>query len=181
MKNFSKALDHQAVNFKNTDRKSVVQKYLISEIEVLYNEQKEKKSHLANRYQFDFSFKNRDMFKQVNQILFNYVETSATISASEEEKIRVLLSDFVPKMFLIDPKQLEDSMEAVNSIDAMGKDSGVPMEIDVPTEVTPKDDSAMDIDGAETVEKPLIKKRTSHTLYANNALYTFFRLFQVLY
>ena len=84
MKNFSKALDHQAVNFKNNDRKSVVQKYLISEIEVLYNEQKEKKSHLANRYQFDFSFKNRDMFKQVHHILLNYVETSATISANED-------------------------------------------------------------------------------------------------
>ena len=85
-------------------------------------------------------------------------------------------------MFLIDPKQLE-TVEVSQVNDAVGKDSGAPMEVDLSIEVADappsKDDSAMDVDGAESAEKPLIKKRTSHTLYANNALYTFFRLYQV--
>ena len=181
LKNFSKALDHQAVNFKNTDRKSVVQKYLISEIEVLYHEQKEKRSQLANRYQFDFSFKNREMFTYVHQILLNFVETSAVISTSEEENIRALLADFVPKMFLIDPQQLDPAAPAENG-EVQAKDSSAPMEIDPPVvaEVaTSKDESAMDVDATEVTEKPLVKKRTSHTIYANNSLYTFFRLYQV--
>lgn len=165
-KNFSKALDHQGINFKVSDRKVVVQKYLINEIEILHHEQREKKSNLANRYQFDFSFKNRDIFKHTNQLLLNYVETSATISSGEEQKVRAILADFVAKMLLYD----NDAAEI----------EGFAMDIDASEPQDLADGKKMDIDAPAESEKQLVKKRTSHSLYANNTLYVFFRLYQVI-
>ncbi len=170
-KNFAKALDHQGINFKNADRKSVVQKYLVNEIELLLHEQSEKKSNLANRYQYDFSFKNRDIFKSVHKILTNYIETSATISSSEEKKIKNLLNNFVPKMFLIQGSLNPSSEE------------GTAMEVDLPTETEgPVPDVAgdsMDVDTNGAPAEKAVQTRSSHTIYANNMLYGFFRLYQV--
>ncbi|KAJ3372348.1 Transcriptional regulatory protein sin3 [Kappamyces sp. JEL0680] len=177
-KNFAKALDHQGINFKISDRKAVVQKYLVNEIEVLQLEQREKKSNLANRYQYDFSFKKRDIFKHVHQLLVNFVETSATIPTSEEEKIRSLLNEFVPKMFLI-----QDSLGAAPADETAAMEVDAPAESEqVATEVA--DPSAMEVDAPtaeEKNDKTPLKKRSSHTLYANNMIYAFFRLYQMLF
>jgi paired amphipathic helix protein Sin3a len=173
-KNFAKALDHQGINFKVTDRKAIVQKYLVNEIEVLHHEQKEKKSNLANRYQFDFIFKNKEIFKDAHQILANFVETSATISTAEEEKIKSLLVEFVPSFFVL--PNLKDPAEAAPT------ETGA-MDVDTTEAVEQKPDVAMDVDmnGDSAAANQNNKKRSSHTLYSNNLLYAFFRLYQMLY
>jgi paired amphipathic helix protein Sin3a len=177
LKNFAKALDHQGINFKLADRKSIIQKSLVSEIEVLQMEQKEKRSSLANRYQFDFVFKNREMFQHVHQVLFNYIETSATISTAEEEKIKSLLVDFVPKYFLFkEPDQ--------NGTEDGSKDENMDIDEDISVAFPVQNEESMDIDStADTndLDKPNIKKRSSHSIYTNNLLYAFFRLYQMFY
>lgn len=180
MKNFAKALDHQGINFKLADRKAIIQKSLVTEIEVLQLEQKEKRSSLANRYQFDFVFKNREMFQHVHQILLNYVETSATISTAEEEKIKSLLVDFVPKYFLFkEPDQ--NGLEVESKQD---ENMDIDEEISVAFPVQTEESMDVDSTNADTTnghDKPSIKKRSSHSIYTNNLLYAFFRLYQMFY
>jgi histone deacetylase complex regulatory component SIN3 len=108
MKNFSKALDHQGINFKLSDRKAILSKSMITEIETLQHEQQEKKSNLPNRYQFDFQFKEREMFKVVNQVVLSYVEQSGIIGGEDEEKITKFLGEFVPKLLAI---EIKDEMD----------------------------------------------------------------------
>jgi paired amphipathic helix protein Sin3a len=171
-KNFSKALDHQGINFKLADRKAILQKSLINEIEILQHEQQDKKSNLANRYQFDFTFKNREIFTHANSIVSDYVENAAGISSDEEEKIKNLLIDFVPKMLCIfDTTFDQDFREKIKNESSMDVDE--------------KDLGAMDVDNVPDKDMPEAEvrptKRSSNTLYANNNLYCFFRLYQMLY
>jgi hypothetical protein len=149
-------------------------KSLINEIEVLQHEQKEKKSNTLNRYQFDFSFKKKKMLIVVKDIIFHYVENSGTITSSEEEKLRDLLQEFVPKFFAMndDEEMLlnggeEESAMEVDYMDSNGN--------------IPKEEPNMEIDNGVEDEKmdSDSKKRPSRTLYANSHLYCFFRLYQV--
>jgi paired amphipathic helix protein Sin3a len=178
-KNFSKALDHQGINFKVTDRKAILTKSLINEIEVLQLEQKEKKSTLANRYQFDFSFKNLDMFQHVDTILLSYIENTQTISSAEEEKMKGMLQDFLPKYFNLESSKQDDD----------GQD-GNAMEVDpeVPESNGNGNLDSMEVDQTASVpvqaseqSQTIGGKRSSFALYANNALYCFFRLYQALF
>eukprot|EP00842_Homolaphlyctis_polyrhiza_P000610 jgi/Hompol1/154/HPOL_005247-RA len=98
-KNCAKALDHQGINFKTTDRKATNIKSLVTEIEVLHREQREKRSSLANRYQFDFAFKKLEIFTHVRNILFSYVESSMSVSQSDEERIREFIRVFSKRFF----------------------------------------------------------------------------------
>ncbi|KAI8900508.1 hypothetical protein BC833DRAFT_618450 [Globomyces pollinis-pini] len=185
-KNFSKALDHQGINFKTTDRKAILTKSLVTEIEIMYLEQKEKKSTLANRYQFDFGFKNREMFEYVHKILLNYVENTSTISTVEEEKIRSLLNEFVPQVFMIEiPAAVNGAEEdgeapavvAKNIPESTNEIVNSPMDI----EKTVEEGKPMEVDGMNDNPDSIPRKRESYTLYANNNLYCLFRLYQMLY
>ncbi|KAJ2999620.1 Transcriptional regulatory protein sin3 [Globomyces sp. JEL0801] len=185
-KNFSKALDHQGINFKTTDRKAILTKSLVTEIEIMYLEQKEKKSTLANRYQFDFGFKNREMFEYVHKILLNYVENTSTISTVEEEKIRSLLNEFVPQVFMIEiPAAVNGTEEdgeapavvAKNIPESTNEIVNSPMDI----EKTVEEGKPMEVDGMNDNPDSIPRKRESYTLYANNNLYCLFRLYQMLY
>jgi paired amphipathic helix protein Sin3a len=110
-RNFYKSLDHQGINFKTSDRKSMNPKTLIQEIEVLHKEQKQR-SNSTNRYQFDFSFKYKDIFQAVNKILIKAMENNTTVNQSEEQKIKTELLPFLQKMFLLPQNFLEFEAES---------------------------------------------------------------------
>jgi paired amphipathic helix protein Sin3a len=178
-KNFSKALDHQGINFKVSDRKAISNKSLLNEIEVLQHEQKEKKSTLANRYQFDFSFKDSEMFSHVHQILLSCMENTPSISHQEDEKMKALLDDFIPKLFsLITVGNEELAQEEGSTMD-------VDTEVHVSKVVESDDMSTVHAEATITslnipVSQENVVKRSSYTLYANNHLYCFIRLYQVI-
>ncbi|KAJ8327725.1 hypothetical protein QVD99_003749 [Batrachochytrium dendrobatidis] len=101
-KNCAKALDHQGIHFKASDRKAMNVKSLVTEIEVLQREQCEKRSNLANRYQFDFAFKRLDIFRHVRRILASYIEPPSPASGPDDDRIREFLDVFVKRFFLIE-------------------------------------------------------------------------------
>ena len=179
-KNFAKALDHQGINFKLNDRKAISTKSLINEIETMHHEQKGKPSDLANRYQFDFTFKDQTVFENVIAILLSYIESNSAIISPEEERVQGILDEFVTKLFLLDENADEKS-------DSNGEKSAIGTEVD-PTihgeMVEANQEPTMEVDGveppasSEQVKAPE-SKRKSHTLYCNSQLYCFLRLFQV--
>lgn len=159
-KNFAKALDHQGIHFKASDRKAISVKSLVTEIEALQREQREKKSNLANRYQFDFIFKNSEVFFDVENVILNYIDGNMTISQNDEERIVGLVKYFLPNFF-----QAED-------VDAVANGDSV-------------DVQAMEIDDPLITDAELgthnIRKRSTFTFYANTAIYALFRLYQVIF
>ncbi|KAI9093851.1 hypothetical protein DFS34DRAFT_630591 [Phlyctochytrium arcticum] len=115
-KNYYKALDHQGIHFKTTDKKTMSAKSLLAEVETIAREQREKRSNLPNRYQFDFIFKDQKLFEDVRQLLRMQVEMSVSLNDPESRKIRRFLRFFVDQFFEltpspIDPEELESEDE----------------------------------------------------------------------
>jgi paired amphipathic helix protein Sin3a len=132
MKNYYKALDHQGINFKTSDRKAISSKALLQEIEVLYKEQREKrviliasgsKSNVScichphsdhgfaaqqqgppsfSKHQMDFRFSDPHMFKEIRKLIMLQVSNTQTISQSDEDRIGEFLATFVRQFFFIE-------------------------------------------------------------------------------
>ena len=180
-KNFSKSLDHQGIHFKTSDRKSVNLKSLLTEIEVLQREQREKRSTLANRYQFDFVFKNSEIFKDCEDIVCSFIESN--MPSSDEEKIVSLFKELVPLFFFVNNNDSADQEGATNEArptESLPNENS--MDVDENEHAAtngeaPGEDDSKNVDGAT----PGNRKRSTYSFYANTALYAFFRLFQMLY
>ncbi|KAI9332798.1 hypothetical protein BDR26DRAFT_868930, partial [Obelidium mucronatum] len=125
-KNYHKALDHQGINFKTTDRKQLSIKSLTSEIENLYREQQDRKrnnqvtahygfhstnpscsgvltSNAYSRHQMDFVFGESTMvFRDARKLVLMQVGVTGAISQNEEERIGEFLSNFLKRFFYLD-------------------------------------------------------------------------------
>lgn len=104
--NYYKALDYQGVNFRVVDRRAMSARNLISEIETLYREQKERRGDpLQNqRYQLDFYFRDPDIFKTVRRLLRKQLSLSIStmgINESQIAKIIDVVDTFIPNFFCL--------------------------------------------------------------------------------
>ncbi|KAJ3380210.1 Transcriptional regulatory protein sin3 [Lobulomyces angularis] len=117
--NFVKSLDYQGENFKSFDKKTLSSKTLLSEIEQLYKEQKEKMSSnsesdlLANncpKYQYDFHFKDQELFRNCRELIVRSLEVISSNNNEngngnnlnlgiEKENLNKFLRDFFGKFF----------------------------------------------------------------------------------
>lgn len=174
VKNFSKALDHQGIHFKLSDRKAILVKSLTSDIEVLAREQREKQSTLANRYQFDFVFKRTSVYEDARKLIAGYMTLNP---CADDEKILNLMNDFLPSfLFVNDASGLGENN--ASSEDDFDEDA---MEIDSDNNYNLPDDLVpATIDSTAAAAAILSgRPRSSFSFYANTPLYALFRLYQV--
>lgn len=106
-KNFYKALDHQGVVFKSSDKKTLATKSLIAEIEAKRREQVNTRNAVmrrpsSSRVQFSFDFKDVDVLKDALKLIFGYLDRMSTINAQEKERIELQLREFIPLFFNFD-------------------------------------------------------------------------------
>ena len=128
-KNFSKSLDHIGINFKQRDKKDTAPKALIAHIEATYREQREKPSELAHRYQFDFSFKDQKVFKDVVKLIWLTIKHSGL--GDDEAKLLRSIREFVNTFFVLDDV-LEDDLDD-DSDGSEANDTDTEMEDDAGT------------------------------------------------
>ena len=170
-KNFAKSLDHQGINFKTSDRKTMNSKSLLIEIETLYREQRERHRRgtavaaPAGRYQLDFSFKDLQVFQDVKNILIAFMETNMQLSPSDETGYKDFLDNFIPRFFLVNEPAVKESADEGSNGDSK-----------VPNDIVMTDTENMN-GSAASLPKP--KSRASYSFYANTHFYVFFRLYQV--
>ncbi|KAI9254321.1 hypothetical protein EDC94DRAFT_238533 [Helicostylum pulchrum] len=105
-KNFYKALDYQGITFKSNDRKAMAPKALVSEIEQLQHDKKmkrgEKSVHTKEPFQFQFQFKDPQVFKDVTRVIYSFIDRQSGYSSSDREKIRTFIQTFIPLCFQVD-------------------------------------------------------------------------------
>lgn len=117
LKNFYKSLDYQGPNFKNADKKATSSRALLGEIENVYREQRDRSSiagSVGARYQFDFHFKDRDLFRDCRRIIVRAVDlTNAERSAPPGEKKHVgkFLREFVGRFFWDAVEEFAEELE----------------------------------------------------------------------
>ncbi|KAJ3296647.1 Transcriptional regulatory protein sin3 [Rhizoclosmatium sp. JEL0117] len=123
LKNYHKALDHQGINFKATDRKQLTIKSLTTEIETLYKEQRDRKrnhqvsthygfvssntahslmSTAYTRHQMDFGFPDPTVFRDARKLVLMQVGVTGTIGQADEERIGEFLTNFLKRFFHLD-------------------------------------------------------------------------------
>ncbi|KAI7878718.1 uncharacterized protein EV154DRAFT_524921 [Mucor mucedo] len=104
-KNFYRALDYQGITFKSNDRKAMAPKALVSEIETLHHEKKlkrgEKYVHTKEPYQYQFQFKDPQVYKDVTRVIYSFIDRQSGYSSSDREKIRTFIQTFIPLCFQV--------------------------------------------------------------------------------
>ncbi|KAJ2162455.1 hypothetical protein GGF46_000696 [Coemansia sp. RSA 552] len=125
-KNYYRALDHQGLTFKSTDRKNTAPKQLITEIETRRREQQnlladeasgvrrqnpKVTSALRHRYQLEFQFADTSVVSDVINAILGHVGRPGTqFAASEKEMMEQFFQDLFGGLMGIDgPEQLYSS------------------------------------------------------------------------
>ncbi|KAI8840628.1 hypothetical protein BJ741DRAFT_561197 [Chytriomyces cf. hyalinus JEL632] len=131
-KNYYKALDHQGITFKVTDRKALSGKTLLTEIETLYREQRERRrtalpqratpsayyafvsnsklgpgpltSTAFSRHQMDFTLGDGigSVFRDARRLVLMCVGTTTTMSHGEEDRFGDFFNNFLKRFFCLD-------------------------------------------------------------------------------
>ncbi|KAI9319643.1 hypothetical protein BX666DRAFT_1853580 [Dichotomocladium elegans] len=146
-RNYYKALDHQSVTFKNSDKKAMTSKSLLSEIENIRNSQPEKRLFLKGRPmvvpdggsrlppQFSFSFRDQATFRDLTRIIMSFLERQGIYNQQECDSHRSFIEVFIPALFdvadvspdeklperpTLDEEEEEDEDEMMGEVDNDG-------------------------------------------------------------
>ncbi|WWC87985.1 uncharacterized protein L201_002887 [Kwoniella dendrophila CBS 6074] len=158
-KNFYKALDHQGVQFKTSDKKTLMPKSLLAEIESKRREQMSVRSALLDprpwraKPQIEFQVKDMEVLKDSIKLIISYLDrVSNSLSSQDQARVERLLRDFVPAMFMQDKDEFD--AEFGDEDESPGDDSD---ESDGDVSMADDDDTAS---VASTTKK--IGKKTAH-------------------
>ncbi|KAF9544692.1 Transcriptional regulatory protein sin3 [Mortierella hygrophila] len=126
-RNFYKALDHQGTSFKVADKRYITSKALVAEIEALRREQIDRRlvPSVRPRYQFQFHFKDANLFRDTNNLILAYLDRQHTFVSSDREKMESFIKEFVPQFFCLDDQFLSDG-----DVSMGGTDDQVPSTFD---------------------------------------------------
>ncbi|WFC97391.1 hypothetical protein MYAM1_000102 [Malassezia yamatoensis] len=114
-RNFYKALDHQGINFKSTDKRTITTKAFVNEIETLRTEQQQRRlaldpslPALAPRFQLSYSFEDGQVVKDVLRLAVQFTQR-ITPGFSTGDKSRVLntFQQLLPRLLHVDRDVLD--------------------------------------------------------------------------
>ncbi|KAG0215110.1 Transcriptional regulatory protein sin3 [Mortierella sp. GBA30] len=143
-RNFYKALDHQGMTFKATDKKFITSKSLVTEIETIRREQIDRRlvPSVRPRFQFQFHFKDASLFRDTNSLILSALDRQNSFVNSDREKMESFVKEFVPQFFCLDSQILNDDDvmmggedDLVPSADSTAKQG------DAHVKMEPKDDA----------------------------------------
>lgn len=129
-KYYLKSLDHQGINFKQTDTKSLRSKSLFNDIETLYDERHEhnedhSQEQVVSGPHLVLPYKDKTILEDATNLLIHHVKRQTGVQKQEKSKIKHILRQFVPDLFFSPRQQLsDDEREESNSDGAEGKEKG---------------------------------------------------------
>ncbi|KAL5233533.1 hypothetical protein ACI65C_000943 [Semiaphis heraclei] len=106
-KYYLKSLDHQGVNFKQSDMKFLRSKSLLNEIEALYDERNEHSDTITGPHMV-FSYVDKSIIDDAANLLIHHVKRQASINKEDKQKIKSLIRRFIPDMFHHPRQELSD-------------------------------------------------------------------------
>ncbi|CAH1169902.1 unnamed protein product [Phaedon cochleariae] len=110
-KYYLKSLDHQGINFKQTDVKALRSKSLFNEIETIFDErheQNEDGAEHATGPHLVLPYKDRTVLDDATNLLIHHLKRQTGVQKGEKRRIKHLLRQFVPDLFFHPRQQLSD-------------------------------------------------------------------------
>lgn len=129
-KYYLKSLDHQGINFKQTDTKSLRSKSLFNDIETLYDERHEhnedhSQEQVVSGPHLVLPYKDKTILEDATNLLIHHVKRQTGVQKQEKSKIKHILRQFVPDLFFSPRLQLsDDEREESNSDEGKEKERG---------------------------------------------------------
>ena len=159
IKNYYKALDHQGIDFKVADRKTLTARSLVNEIQVIKEERKriqERSSTISNISHMSKFMGDSGLLKNLMNLVEVTIRSSANFSGVDRKSLLRFFSTFVPEFFRIE-LVTDEANAGVNS----------------------------ESDGSESSSSNVRNKSVvmigNLLLYANDSLFAFVRMFMIAY
>ncbi|VVC29015.1 Paired amphipathic helix,Histone deacetylase interacting domain,Sin3, C-terminal [Cinara cedri] len=106
-KYYLKSLDHQGVNFKQSDMKFLRSKSLLNEIETIFDERNEQSDN-NNGPHMVFSYTDKSIIDDAANLLIHHVKRQSGINKEDKQKVKSLIRSFIPDMFHHPRQELSD-------------------------------------------------------------------------
>jgi paired amphipathic helix protein Sin3a len=166
-KNYLKSLDHQGIHIKNADKKAVMAKVLVSEIEILKREQLQTRIVRSRgpfmpdmpRHQLQFLIESEAILFDVLKLALALLDRQAgAFPQRDKDRIEEFVRTFVPSLLCISQASVEDNLAPLE----------LPKEAGVDEQASEAGEAASDIGGnASATEDEVVpaapnrfKKRT---------------------
>lgn len=169
VKNYYKALDHQGIGFKNTDKKNVSSKALVSEIEAVLLERKRSKAHVdeLKKPHLEYSFTDSQTLLDCHKLIMTFVRKTGSLSHVDKNSISKFVNNFLPEFMCYKKMNITEDLLSFESDPKEEIAEELASEI---LEIENKSDNSKDLE-----------KKVHTALFANNHIYVLFRLFQTIY
>lgn len=118
-RNYSKSLDHQAIDFKAADKKA---KSFVSQIEAAREDQMDKRASLIDplfartrpRHQLQFIIDDVQILQDSMKLTFSFLDrTQGQINLTDRKRIEGFLRNFIPIFFTLDPVAFDSEFVVV--------------------------------------------------------------------
>ena len=187
-RNFYKALDHQGVNFKSADKKTITSKAFVQEIETLRAAQQQRRlatdpslPRIAPRFQLEYAFEDADVFADVLRFALHFIDrNTSTFSQQDRGRITSVFRALLPRLFGVSPdvftalaRRRDEDDEDASPPEEDAEPSAAPNEAPVTWHVNVTGPAAT----ATRASPPHVRV----DLFGNTTLYVFLRLLQLVY
>jgi len=118
-RNYAKSLDHQAISFKNADKKAITAKAFVSQIETARAEQMASRASLIDplfartrpRYQLAFAMEDEAILQDGCKLVLAFTDRTQGQTNIEKKRIETFLRTFVPLFFCLDAADFNKSFK----------------------------------------------------------------------
>ncbi|XP_014240289.1 paired amphipathic helix protein Sin3a [Cimex lectularius] len=105
---YLKSLDHQGINFKQNDLKTLRSKSLYNEIEVIYDERNENGDGERTGPHLVLNYSDKSVLDDAANLLIHHVKRQTAIHKQDKTRIKQLLKHFLPDLFHHPRQDLSD-------------------------------------------------------------------------
>jgi len=141
-RNYRKSLDHQAINFKTTDKKATSARAFISQIEAVRDEQMDKRASYIDplftrtrpRHQLAYDIEDVGVLQDVIKMTLSLLDrTQGQINGADRKRVEAFLRSFVPLFFVLDHEAFNRAFVVQEVVDGEGGDDANSVADDVET------------------------------------------------
>ncbi|KAG9041544.1 Transcriptional regulatory protein sin3 [Tulasnella sp. UAMH 9824] len=168
-RNFYKSLDHQGINFKNTDKKNVNSKQLVQDIEAKKREMDIERAKSVDpafartvpKHQYAYEIADVAVLQDSLKLVFSFLDRAPSNSAMSHDarQIETFLRTFIPLFFCLDEEEFNAPFPPISShnpANGIGQANGHGEDV---TESEADDAMAVDDDGSSATASNSKKKR----------------------
>ncbi|KAL8276936.1 hypothetical protein RQP46_010664 [Phenoliferia psychrophenolica] len=121
-KNFWKSLDHQAISLKANDKRTLTAKSLVTEIETLKREQRQRSQVSLmsgpSSSQLRYTIDDHGALADAVKLVFSFLDRTSAVTSADKDRLDSFLRSFLPRVFALSTADL--GLDGVPSSNAHG-------------------------------------------------------------